>query len=133
MEKKKVYYISDIAKASERYDENIISMVDNIAKTAIFGVAAALTIWMPLLLKINPNMDVVDQAKSLLVGIGVPIATIPFAIINLKNAIFYGKEAKKESKFISKYRKDITDEEIENYKEYMDDMKKNNMCITLNK
>ncbi len=131
MSNKKIYYISDIAKASERYDEAVINKVDSIAKAAIFGIAAGLTIWMPIMLKTNPNMDVFDKAKTLFCGVCIPAVTLPFSIKNLKNAIIYNKEAKKESKFIEENRRDITNEEILEYQEYLDDMKKNNMCLEL--
>ena len=133
MNEKKVYYISDIVKASESYEQNTLDKIESIGKAAIFGVAAGLTIWLPFAPMIYPDMGLVDQVKSMICGVGIPAVTVPFTIINIIKAVRYGKEARENSKFIRKNRGDITDEEIDEYREYIEDMRKNHMCLEMKK
>ncbi len=113
--KKKVYYISDIAKAYQNYEESTIDMAGHIAETSILAIATAATIWLPLLLKTNPDMSNIDKCKSLLYGIGVPSITIPLLVNRIKCLVADIKDRRSNAKFIDENRRDITDEEIIEY------------------
>lgn len=129
--KKKVYYISEIAKAYDNYSDSYYETIGNVGGTIFFGVLAAVTISLPFLPIFDKNMDVVDQAKSLILGIGVPAITLPMTIKKIKDTIESRREMRKNSKILKEHMGDITAEEIEEYEEYMDNMKKNHMCLEL--
>ncbi len=114
-DKKKVYYISDIAKAQVDYEDKTIDYISEIVEIGFLSVLTASTIALPLLFKFNPDLADVDKFKAALFGLGVPAVSIPIMVSKIRNAIRINKYRKAEAKWIKNNRGDITDKEIEEY------------------
>lgn len=125
--KKKVYYISDIAKAYDLYNESYVDKVEDIFKSAFFGVVTCVSL-STLTTLFNGDLSVVDKAKALILGLGVPAVTIPATVMNIKNAIASTRRTNKIGAFIDENRRDITDEELD---EYLEDKFMENSVRTL--
>ncbi len=114
--KKKVYYISDIVKAYDLYNDSYVDKVEDIFRSAFFGVVTCVSL-STLTALFNGDLSVVDKAKALILGLGVPAVSVPATIINIKNAIASSRRTEELGNFIDENRGDITDEELSEYYE----------------
>lgn len=113
--KKKVYYISEIAKVYEDYENDTVELAGHIAEASIFTLLTVGTIWLPFLSKIDPSISDIDKCKSIICGLGIPAVSIPLMISKIKAAIYDAKSRRENMNFLEENRRDITDEELIEY------------------
>lgn len=94
MEKKKYLRISRMDKLYEDYNELEMDKIEDIVTAGFFAIATCATIWLPVLLKTNPDMSYADKVKALIYGIGIPGVCLPVTIKKTIDAIRTRKEQK---------------------------------------